>query len=344
MREILVTVTIKDVARIAGCSIKTVSRVVNNEPYVTDDLRARVQAAIRTTGYAPNISARRLVTRKAFMVCVLLYPGFQESASGILSRILDLTYEEDYDILIQPFFPTHKHSRNRLVGMVSERRVDGFVITPPCDADGFVTDLLATYQVPFVLINPLNHEGRVPFVTGDDYNGAYAMTGHLAALHHRRIGFLMGPRNLRASLDRFYGYRAALDARGLPFEERWVEDAENTFDGGITAARLLVGRQLRPTAIFGGNDEAALGAMYALQEMGLRVPQDLSVCGYGDTPPSRSVWPGLTTVHQPAEEMIQMATQMLIQVLKGQALEKTEVLLPAQLVIRGSTASPSSAS
>jgi LacI family transcriptional regulator len=284
------------------------------------------------------------VTQKAFMVCILMYPGFHQSASAILSRILDLSYEEDYDILIQPYFPTHRRSRNRLVGMVSEHRVDGFVITPPCDADGIVIDLLSTYRVPFVLINPLNREKPVPCVTGDDYHGAFAMTEHLISLRHRRIGFLMGPRNLRASLDRLYGYRAALDVHGIPFEEQWVEDSENTYDGGITAARLLAGCQPRPTAIFAGNDEAALGAMYALQAMGLRIPQDLSVCGYDDTPLSKNVWPGLTTVHQPADEMVQLATQMLIQLLKGQHVEKTEILLPAQLVIRGSTAAPASKS
>ena len=100
--------TIKDVARMAGCSIKTVSRVINNEPYVKEELRTRVQTAIRALGYAPNISARRLVQNKSFMICILLYPGFHQEASQILSTVMDITHDEDYDILIQPYFPSNK--------------------------------------------------------------------------------------------------------------------------------------------------------------------------------------------------------------------------------------------
>ncbi len=335
------TVTIKDVARLAGCSVKTVSRVMNNEPYVKEDLRARVQATIRAAGYTPNISARRLVTQKSYMICILMYPGFHQSASTILNRILDITYAEEYDILIQPYFPGHKRAWNKLLNLVTEHRIDGFVITPPCDADSLVIDLLTTYKVPLVLINPLNRVETIPWVAGDDYNGAYAMTEYLIGLGHRRIGFLMGPRNMRTSMDRLYGYRAALDAHQISQDPRWVENSEYTFDGGYWAARLLLDCDPGLTAIFAGNDEAALGAMYSLQEMGRRIPDEISVCGFDDMALSKTVWPGLTTVRQPADEMIQLATQMLIQILKGQRPERPAILLPSQLVVRGSTGSPS---
>jgi LacI family transcriptional regulator len=334
------TVTIKDVARLAGCSVKTVSRVVNNEPYVRGDQRARVQATIRTMGYTPNISARRLVTQKSYMVCILMYPGFHQSASAILNRILDMTYEEEYDILIQPYFPGHKRSGNKLLNLVAERRIDGFVITPPCDADNLIIDLLTTYKVPLVLINPLNRTDKIPSVSGDDYNGAYAMTEYLIGLGHRRISFLMGPRNMRTSMDRLYGYRAALDSHQIAQDPRWVENSEYTFDGGYWAAKLLLDRDPDLTAIFAGNDEAALGALFALQELGRRIPGEISVCGFDDMALSKTVWPGLTTVRQPADEMIQLATQMLIRILKGQPPERPEILLSSQLVIRGSTGSP----
>ncbi len=329
--------TIKDVARLAGCSIKTVSRVINGEPHVTDDLRNRVQAAVRSSGYAPNILARRLVQKKSYMVCILMYPGFYQPASAIFSTIMDIGYDEDYDILVQPYFPSNSRSRNKLVDLSAERRIDGFVTTPPCDADDFVADLLTTYKVPLVQINPFNRAEAVPFVAGDDYQGAYALTEYLISLGHRRIAFLMGPRNMRSTFDRSYGYRAALDRHQIPFEEQLISNSEFTFDGGYTATRLLLGQELRPTAIFAGNDEAAYGALFAAQEQGVRVPGQLSVCGYDDLAFSKNIWPGLTTVHQPVEEIVEIATRLLIAILKGEQPARRQVVVPPQLVIRGSS-------
>jgi LacI family transcriptional regulator len=349
---------IKDVARLAGCSIKTVSRVVNDEPHVTPLTRARVLAAIRTLGYAPNIAARRLVQQKASTLCILMYPGFFQPASAVLSRILDLGYEEAYDIFIQPYYPTFPESRNRLVNAIYERRFDGFVTTPPCDADGFVADLLATYKMPLVQVDPLDRSGGLPYVAGDDFQGARAATEHLLALGHRRIAFLMGPRNLRSSADRLNGYHAALQAAGIPPDPALLQPSEFNFDGGYTAARLLLqqpaaptagttaistaGTTAVPTAIFAGSDEAAYGALFAAQELGLRVPCQLSICGHDDLPYSSGIWPGLTTVHQPGEETLERAVRLLIDLLKTNPAapaggESVHLLLPSHLVVRGST-------
>jgi LacI family transcriptional regulator len=332
--------TIKDVARLAGCSIKTVSRVINNEPHVTDDLRIRVQAAIRTAGYSPNISARRLVQNKSYMICILMYPGYDQSAADLLPRIMDIGYEENYDILVQPYFPTHSRSKNKLVALIGGRRMDGFVSTPPCDADGFVADLLTTYKVPLVQIDPFDRSQNVPYVAGDDFQGAYSMTEYLIKLGHRRIAFLMGPRNLRSSFDRLEGYQAALETHRIGYGETLVEPCEFTFDGGYTATRLLLERNPKPGAIFAGNDTAAYGAIYAAQESGLTVPHQLSIGGYADLALSKHIWPGLTTVHQPAEEMLEKATRLLIDILKGKTPEQTQFVLPSHLVVRGSTAAP----
>ena len=329
--------TIKDVARLAGCSIKTVSRVINNEPYVKEELRTRVQTAIRALGYAPNISARRLVQNKSYMICILLYPGFNQEASQILSTVMDITHDENYDILIQPYFPSNRLSRNKLVELIAEHRFDGFVITPPCDSDSFLIDMLVTYQVPLVQINPLNPTQQIPSINGEDQSGAFQMTEYLIGLGHKRIAYLMGSRNMRSSFDRLEGYKAALQAYQLPFEPSRVENSENTFDGGYTACKLLLQREARLTAVFSGNDEAAYGVIYALQEMNIRVPQQISVCGYEDLVQSKKIWPGLTTIHQPADEMIVQATHMLIRILKGNPPQEQQIMLPSRLVPRGST-------
>ena len=346
---ISVSSNIKDVARLAGCSIKTVSRVINDEPHVTPKTRASVQAAIRTLGYAPNLAARRLVQQKASSLCILMYPGFFQPASAVLSRILDLGYEEDYDIFTQPYYPTFPESRNRLVNAIYERRFDGFVTTPPCDADGFVADLLTTYKMPLVQVDPLDRSGSLPYVAGDDFHGALAATEHLLAFGHRRIACLLGPRNLRSSTDRLNGYGAALAAHGLVPEPELCLPSEFNFDGGYTAARLLLQRpaaRARPSAIFAGSDEAAYGALFAAQELGLAIPGQLSICGHDDLPYSARIWPGLTTVHQPAEEILERAVRLLINLLKNNPPspeaarvggEDLHLTLPSRLIVRGST-------
>ncbi|MDD5367964.1 MAG: LacI family DNA-binding transcriptional regulator [Anaerolineaceae bacterium] len=332
--------TIKDVARAAGCSIKTVSRVVNHEPSVSDGLRARVQAAIRNVGYSPNLSARRLVQQKSYVICLLMYPGFSQPDPALLRRIIEIADEEKYEILIQPYFPGNPRSRNRLVELVTGRRADGMVSTPPCDSDDFLTALLSTYQVPLIQISPVEPHEDDLFIATDDTHGAYALTEYLISLGHRQIAFLMGPRNLRASADRLAGWQAAMHAHGLKANPGWMQPTEFTFDGGYTAVRLIWQQVKQPTAIFAGNDEAAYGAFYALQELGVRVPEDVSLAGYDDLAFSKAIWPGLTTVHQPAEEMVGMAVRMLINRLQGEAVPTTPVTFPSNLVIRGSTRSP----
>jgi LacI family transcriptional regulator len=333
--------TIKDVARLAGVSIKTVSRVMNDEPHVTEETRARVMNAVRATGYAPNISARRLVQNKSYIICLLMYPGFYQASSGLFNVIMDVGYEEDYDILIEPYFPTHTRSRNKLVALISEHRIDGFITTPPCDAEDFVSDLLNTYKVPLVQIDPFTRSPLIPCVAGDDANGARMMTEHLLDLGHRVIGFLTGPRNLRSSHERLNGYTQALAERGISPNPDWVQDSAFTFDGGYTAAKILLASSAaRPSAIFAGNDEAAYGAMFAVQELGLRVPADISICGFDDLVMSKNIWPGLTTVHQPAEEIVDRAARLLIQILKGQEPQTAQVIVPSRLMLRYTTAPP----
>jgi LacI family transcriptional regulator len=269
-----------------------------------------------------------------------MYPGFYQPASEVFSRIMDVGYEENYDILIQPYFPPHARSRRKLVSLIYEHRIDGFITTPPLDADDFVSDLLSTYKVPQVQINPFNRTDEIPFVAGDDFQGAMMMTEYLIGLGHRRIAFFNGPRNMRASFDRLSGYQAALVAHQIPFNESLVRSSEWTFDGGLTLARELLGQPDSPTAIFAGNDEAAFGVIYAAQEMNVEIPEQLSVCGYDDLGFSKNIWPGLTTVHQPSEELVERSTHMLIDLLKGKQPSESGIIISAQLVLRGSTSQP----
>jgi LacI family transcriptional regulator len=332
--------TIRDVAKMAGCSIKTVSRVINGEPYVTEETRAKVQTAIRAVGYAPNISARRLAQNKSYMICILIYPGFLPPASEMLARIMDIGYEENYDILIQTYFPAHARSKRKLVSLIYEHRIDGFVTTPPIDADEFVIDMLTTYKVPLVQVNPFQPAAGIPYTSGDDQRGALIMTEYLISLGHRRISFLKGPRNMRASQDRLAGYQAALDAANIPFDPGLVRESEWTFDGGYTQTRQLMDLPQPPTAIFAGSDETAFGVIFSAQELRLKIPEQLSISGYDDIGLAKNIWPGLTTIHQPADELLDQAARQLIRDLKGTPSVESPRIMRSELVIRGSTGKP----
>jgi LacI family transcriptional regulator len=329
--------TIRVVAKLAGCSIKTVSRVVNNEPNVSASTRQRVLDAIRNTGYAPNLTARRLVNQKSYALCIIMYPGFYNSSPSFLSRLLDLGYEQNYEILIQNYYPNRSKSQQRVVELVNQRRFDGFISTPPCDSDGFLIDFLSTYKIPVVQVNPLTNNQDQMYVSGDDVNGAYLVTKYLISLGHSKIACFTGPRNLRSSQDRFDGYKAALEERHLSFEKGYIQDTEYTFDGGANALRILIHQKEPPSAIFAGHDEAALGALFAAKEMDINVPNQLSIAGFEDLPMASQVWPSLTTYHLPADDLLYEATSLLIASLKNTPIEDTHITLPGKLIERNST-------
>ena len=336
--------TIKDVARLANCSIKTVSRVINKEAHVKEETCNRVQTAIRSSGYSPNLAARRLVQRKSFAVCILVYPGFMQPTSTVLTRLLDLTYEENYDLFLQTYYPPFPRSRRKLSDFVTGRRFDGYISTPPCESDGFIVSLLETYKIPLVQINPLGGEleGRENqlSVASEDTLGAQLAIHHLLDLGHRRIACLRGPKNMRASLHRLSGFRSAMNEAGLEVNPDYLQDSEFTFDGGYTAAQILMRLPDPPTAIYAASDDSAQGVLFASQEAGLSVPRDLSICGHDDLLASAHTWPGLTTIHQPIEDLLEQALRLLFTRLKGSEFSNDPINLSPRLVIRGSTNKP----
>ena len=336
--------TIKDVARLAGCSIKTVSRVINNEAHVTEATRTHVQTAIRTSGYSPNLAARRLVQQRSYAVCILIYPGFMQPTSTVLTRLLDLTFEENYDLFLQTYYPPFPRSRRKLSDLVSGRRFDGYISTPPCEADGFIVSLLDTYKIPLVQINPLGSElderDNPLVVASEDDIGARLAVNHLLELGHQRIACLKGPKNIRASLNRLSGFFEAMNAAGLEVIPDYVQDSEFTFDGGYTAAQLLMRLPDPPTAIYAASDESAQGALFAAQEASVNIPRELSICGHDDLLSSARTWPGLTTIHQPIEDLLEHALRLLIDILNGNNYSKEPIVLSPRLVVRGSTDKP----
>lgn len=332
--------TIRDVAQTAGVSIKTVSRVLNAEPFVRDETRAKVVAAIGELDFVANLSAKRLATGQAMAIGLIYHNASWHYIQDVQRGVLDTARSAGYSTLMHPCDMARSADAREIVELATQRQVDGFIFTPPADNAAALLETLEQMAVPFVRLTPSDRERAWPYVTATDHAGAGEMTRYLLSLGHRRIGFIHGPSEQRAAHDRFAGYRGALAEAGIAVDEVLVRHGDDYFDAGLDATRSLLRAPPRPTAIFCNNDEMASGACFAVHEAGLQIPADLSVAGFDDIPLARQIWPPLTTVCQPIYDLAAAATRLLIRLLRRGATPALHQELPTRLIIRASTAPP----
>jgi LacI family transcriptional regulator len=328
--------TIRDVARHAGVSVATVSRVVNGRPDVSPETREAVLRVVREYGFSSNRNARALSAGRTGLVGMTLPFVHVEYFGRILAGASEALYEQDMRIVLCPTL--HEHQREAtLLERLMQGTTDGalLLLTTESSAD---LKALREQGYPFVVLDPRKplDEG-IPAVSATHWAGAKAATDHLLALGHRRIGAITGPHGWHATVDRLDGYHAALAAAGLMPAQELVAKGNFTSDSGHAAASALLALPEPPTAIFAFNDEMAIGAMQSARERGLRIPQDLSVVGFDDLERAAIVVPALTTVRQPLAEMGRMAVSLLTRLLDNQRVEGLNVELATRLVVRQST-------
>ena len=332
--------TIDDVAASAGVSIKTVSRVLNDEPNVRAETRERVLAAARQLAYQPNVSARRLASQRSFVIGLLYDNPDSDYVMGIQAGALEVCLPLDYHLLIHPCSTLAPSLVDEALRLHHRSMVDGFILTQPVSDFEPLIGALARADIPFVCISQRPGPGAVACVSVDDEQAARRMTDHLISLGHRRIGFVMGHPAHGSSHDRLDGFRASLRAHGIAPEDAPVEQGLYTFDSGYSCAQRLLARDPRPTAVFASDDHMAMGVLTAADERRLAVPDDLSVCGFDDTPMARFASPPLTTVRQPIVEVARLAAQCLVGRLHGGEPGPGHVTLESKLVLRNSTSAP----
>ena len=332
--------TINDVASLAGVSIKTVSRVVNNEPNVRSDTRERVEKAIADLSYRPNASARNLASERARLI-VLIYDdpsAYEIPSSGYVTKMqegaLRACKDAGYELLIDPCNYREKGLTDRLRKVVEYARPAGVVIAAPLSNMPRIVKAIEETGVPFVPISRGQKSRRNFSVATNDRQISKEMTLHLTSLGHKRIAFISGDPNHAAVANRFLGYKQGLEEAGLRFSQRLVCEGDNSIGSGQSCAHKLLQAAKPPTAIFAANDDMAAGVMREAAKRKLSVPDDLSVAGCDDISLAQQVFPALTTIRQPFAEMAEAATSALIrkQLPAGQ-LE----LVPGSLAIRGST-------
>ncbi|MFZ5667892.1 MAG: LacI family DNA-binding transcriptional regulator [Pseudomonadota bacterium] len=312
------TATINDVAREAGVSIKTVSRVLNREPNVRDVTRDAVLAAARALNYQPNLSARSLAGSRSFLIGLFFDNPSPAYVADVQRGAVGRCRESGYHLTIEPVEVEMRDLEDVVFQAVSTLRLDGVILTPPVCDEPRVMSVLESLNTPYVRIAPDDNRGRAPWVGMDDRAAARAMTEHLLELGHRDIGFVTGHPDHGASHLRLEGFQEAMSAAGLRPAPGRIAQGWFSFRSGFEAAERILQAGGRPTAIFASNDDMALGVIAAATRRRLTVPDDLSVAGFDDTPAARTVWPQLTTIGQPILEMAAAAADLLI---RGDARE-----------------------
>ncbi|CAD7377628.1 LacI family DNA-binding transcriptional regulator [Xanthomonas arboricola] len=336
--------TIKDVAERAKVSLKTVSRVINNEPSVMQATRARVLRAIADLDYEPDPSARNLRSGTPFVIGLVYDNPNPYHIIGIQNGVLAACRETGFGLQIHPCDSTSPLLAEELAEWVQRSRLAGVVLTAPMSERSELMAGLAARGIKSVrIIAATDDPGDGPCVYIDDRAAAYEITEHLVQLGHQRIGFLWGGPQHRSSGERYAGYEAALKDYGITLDKHLVIPGDYTFDDGFRGARRLLSLREPPTAIFGSNDEIAAGVLAAAKSTGMNVPYQLSIAGFEDSPFSRQSWPALTTAKQATDDIARHAARLLISQLRSDAYDDQPAQLQnrgfvPQLVVRGSTA------
>ncbi|MEY9844106.1 LacI family DNA-binding transcriptional regulator [Streptacidiphilus sp. MAP5-3] len=328
--------TLAEIAREAGVSTPTVSKVLNGRADVAPATRERVEELLHQHGY----QRRRSNSAPSSPLLELVFHELESAwAMEVIRGVENVVREEGLSVVLSESSGRLSLGQSWMDGVLA-RRPTGVVLVLS-GLDKAQQAQLTSRDIPFVVMDPAGDPGQdVPAVGTTNWNGGLAATRHLLDLGHRRIGMVAGPRRMMCSRARIDGYRAALETAGVAFDPALVHEGDFHHETGYRVGLELLRRRDRPTAVFTGNDLQALGLYEAARELGLRIPEDLSIVGFDDLPIARWVGPPLTTVRQPLTEMAEVAARMVIDLARGNKPSTLRVDLATSLVERSSTAPP----
>ncbi|AQY02615.1 LacI family transcriptional regulator [Microbacterium foliorum] len=326
--------TIHDVAKAAGVSVSTVSKAVNGRYGIADATVQRVLDAVKQLGYESSLVASSMRARRTGVIGVLL-ADFEPFSAEILKGVGSAVHDTAFDLLA--YSGSHLGAgdgwERRSLSRLSGTLIDAAIMVTP-------TVVSAGTEIPVVAIDPHTGRADLPTVESDSFGGALTATRHLIELGHRRIGFVAGRPDLRSAGLRDAGYRRALSDAGIPLDPSLVGIGRYELDATRESARIMLSGESRPTAIFAANDLSAIAVIDVAHELGLRVPDDLSVIGFDDVPEATRRALPLTTIQQPMRRLGAVAADMVFTLLSGQEIDEMHVILPTRLVVRATTAPP----
>lgn len=332
-------VTISDVARAAGVSMATVSRVLNGYEHVTLAKRQRVTDAMEQLGYTVNLQARSLAGGRLGIIGMLVHDLSNPYAAQIVQGIDVALQQVEYELAL---YTTHLRSSKEVTfaNMLAQGSVDGLIVSLPLIPEAYLRKL-SERGFPYVVITDLkDFDDFSPAIGITNWQGAYDATHYLIGLGHRRIGLVGGPAAMRSASERLDAYQTALADANVPFDPELVQRGDYIPERGYEAAALLLDLPNPPTAIFATNDFSAQGVYNAVMARGLRIPDDVSIVGFDDIPLASYLHPPLTTVRQPMLELSRTAIEMVIRQIETPGVPAEKIILSTELVVRDSCAPP----
>jgi len=328
--------TISDVARLSGVSKKTVSRVINRSPMLNQETRLRIESVIAEIGYVPNPVARGLALRRNFVLGMIYDNPNAQMVLNFQEGVLDAIRPTDYALLIHP---VDRHSPtlfNEIRSFAVHQKPAGVMLLPPLSENDLLADLLTELGCPYVRMGSADLDAPSRLVKSSDRQSMREATEYLIRLGHRSIALVKGPDGFRSSVERHMGWREAMLAHHMPYDDQHVAVAAIPSNSGKSAGgKLLDQPGMSYTAILASNDIMAAGVIHAARERGLNVPEDVSVVGFDDTSIAETTWPPLTTVRWPIRDMARSAALKLI---RPEAAGEEQYSFPTTLVERESTA------
>ncbi|UNK41603.1 LacI family DNA-binding transcriptional regulator [Luteimonas sp. S4-F44] len=335
-------VTIDEVAALAGVSPMTVSRVINGQGKVRDTTRERVTRAVRELNYTPNLAASSLAAAQHTRIALIYTNPSGAYLRELLLGLLRVASRTPIQLVVD-YWDDLDAEAERKAARAMGKRVDAVILPPPlCESRAAVTEFVRA-GIPVVAIASGRFSDDISCVRIDDFRAGKEMTEHLIERGHTRIGFIKGRADLSASTRRFQGFQAALEDAGIAFDPALVHQGDYTYRSGLKAAEKLLGHRKPPSAIFASNDDMAAAAISVAHRRGLDVPRDLSVVGFDDTSAATTVWPELTTMHQPIASMADTAIDVLLRCIRRNDASTrvlTDQVVPHRLIARDSVAAP----
>lgn len=304
--------TINDVARLAGVSKKTVSRVINQSPLLNGDTRTRIEEVIRQLGYVPNAQARALALRRNFLIGLVHGNPNPQTVMSVQQGMLEALHDTEFEMVVRPINRGMPTMLDDLRHFLERQRLFGVLLMPPISEDDAIARLCEEVGCPYVRMGSTVLDVADRMVASNDRDAVREATAYLIAQGHRRIGLVAGPQGFLSAIERRLGFEDALGDAGIALPRSLTAEGDYRFESGLIAADRLLDLVPRPTAIFSCNDEMAAGVIHAAFQRGLHVPRDLSVIGFDDTAIAAHVWPPLTTVRWPVATMARSATLKLI--------------------------------
>lgn len=329
--------TIRDVAKRAGVAPITVSRVINDTSYVSQETRERVEAAVEELGYVPNMLGPSLRFKQTMTLALVLTDITNPFWTTVARGVEDVAQANGYSIILCNTDES-EIKQEQYLQMLLRRRIDGILLAPASSSDPKPVQLIQKQGIPVVLLDRQIADVEVDIVRADSEDGAYRLTEHLLSLGHRQIAMLTGPQTVSTAVDRANGYRRAMTDARLPDSASQIQWGEFTQDSGYAMANRALDASPPPTALFAANNFIAIGVLHALREKGLHVPDDIALVTVDDTPQTFLIDPFLTIVSQPAREMGQQAAQLLLDRLNDAVdAEYRHIVLPTEMFIRASS-------